>query len=104
MPEIKVLTDFENRAIQLAGDDRHRSCADGEVDGALPTEDPAVQHPSDNHAMKVMMPFQMDSDMLPARSILSYTSSRSGPIQSHRAEYNSAADLRDAIISLTSSS
>ncbi|XP_059809780.1 serine hydrolase-like protein isoform X3 [Hypanus sabinus] len=39
--------------------------------------------------MRVMMPFRMDSDMLPARSVALYTSSRSGPIWFHRAEYNS---------------
>uniref|UniRef100_UPI00398E7784 synergin gamma-like isoform X1 n=1 Tax=Pristiophorus japonicus TaxID=55135 RepID=UPI00398E7784 len=38
--------------------------------------------------MRVMMPFLIDSDMLPARSIPPYTSSRPGPIQSHRAEHN----------------
>ncbi|XP_060682540.1 pannexin-1a isoform X3 [Hemiscyllium ocellatum] len=42
------------------------------------------------HKMRVMKLLLMDSLMVPARSILSSTSSSTWAIKSHRAEYNSA--------------
>ncbi|XP_060702979.1 protein ITPRID2 isoform X2 [Hemiscyllium ocellatum] len=49
------------------------------------------ENPSYTLANEVMMPFLMGLLMLLARSIQTYTSSRSWPIKSHRAEYRSTS-------------
>jgi len=37
MPELKVLTAFEERVLQLAGEEVDRSCVEGEVETRTPS-------------------------------------------------------------------